>query len=283
MIKKGERGEHVIELQKNLILLGEKLPRWGVDGSCGDETLSAVSHLLLNYKGQAGVADDSVVSDAELSIIDSLLKRKLSTSLNLPEQLHHVTEHPLAKPQLSRKRSWAETTAIVLHQTACVLGESAERWFSVPIHVGITRLGKVLYLNEFTWNLPHANGFNARSVGIEIDGTFEGVDGDRSTWWPSPGYKDPMRVTPEQIASTKDAIRWICSVVANNGGKITHILSHRQSSKDRVSDPGSRVWQEIGLWAQKELGLSDGGDSFTVGEGRPIPRQWDTSKQAKYL
>lgn len=284
MIKKGESGEHVLDLQKNLILLGEKLPRWGADGSCGEETLAAVNHALSNYAGVEGVAADGVVSAAELAIIDNLLRRRENVDLLLPTHLHHhVNDHPLAKPQLSKRRSWKDTTAIVLHQTACVLGETPERWFGVPIHVGVTRGGKVLYLNEFTWNLPHANGFNSRSVGIELDGTYEGIEGDRSTWWPSPGYKEPLRPTSELIASGREAIRWICSVANKNGGKITHILSHRQSSKDRVSDPGSRLWQELGLWAQNELGLSDGGDSFVVGEGRPIPKQWDSSKAAKYL
>ena len=284
MFKKGDKGEAVRKLQESLLLLGEKLPRWGVDGDCGDETIAAVNHALLSYRGEHGVAADNVISDEELAIIDRLVARRDSVSIYIPSNLvSTVGEHPLPKAQLAKQRAWSQVTAIVLHQTACELGENEKRWASVPVHVGVTRSGKVLYLNEFTWNLPHANGFNSRSVGIEVDGTFEGIEGDRSTWWPSPGYKEPMRPTAEQIASCKEAVKWICSMVAKNGGCITHILSHRQSSADRVSDPGSRIWQDVALWAQRELGLSDGGDSFIVGEGRPIPRQWDSSKQAKYL
>ena len=283
MFKKGDKGDNVKKLQEQLLLLGERLPRWGADGSCGDETIAAVNHALLHYRGESIVADDTI-SEQEIAAIDALFSRRGEVSLDLPTNyLPLVGEHPLPKPQLAKQRSWSQITAIVLHQTACQLGEDPKRWFGVPVHVGVTRQGQVLYLNEFTWNLPHANGFNSRSVGIEIDGTYEGIEGDISTWWPSPGYKSPMKPTQELLASAREAVRWICSMTAKNGGKITHILSHRQSSADRASDPGSRIWQEVGLWAQRELGLSDGGDSFTVGEGRPIPRQWDSSKQAKYL
>jgi hypothetical protein len=283
MLKKGDKGEHVKRLQEQLLLLGERLPRWGADGACGDETIAAVNHALLNYKGN-GVVADSIISSEEIAAIEALLARRENVNLDLPvNYVPTVGEHPLPKAQLAKQRPWSQVSSIVLHQTACELGEEPRRWFGVPVHVGVTRKGQVLYLNEFTWNLPHANGFNSRSVGIEIDGTFEGIEGDISTWWPSPGYKAPMKPTQEQIVSAREAVRWICSMTAKNGGKITHILAHRQSSADRVSDPGSRIWHEVGLWAQRELGLSDGGDSFTVGEGRPIPKQWDASKQAKYL
>ena len=56
------------------------------------------------------------------------------------------------------------------------------------------------------------------------------------------------------------------------------IHAHRQSSADRQSDPGSRIWQDAGIWAQQNLALSDGGKNFKVGTELKIPEAWDPSR-----
>jgi hypothetical protein len=84
-----------------------------------------------------------------------------------------------------------------------------------------------------------------------------------------------MTLPVAQADAAQATVRWIVDSVAAHGGKVTHIHPHRQSSKDRQSDPGSLIWQTVGLWARKELGLSDGGAKFTVGDGLPIPKDWD--------
>ena len=84
-----------------------------------------------------------------------------------------------------------------------------------------------------------------------------------------------MNLPTAQADAVKAVLHWIVSTVKANGGGVTHIHPHRQSSKDRQSDPGSLIWQTVGLWAQNTLGLSDGGAAFTVGNGRTIPEAWD--------
>ena len=84
-----------------------------------------------------------------------------------------------------------------------------------------------------------------------------------------------MNLSTAQVDGAKATLQWIVNNVAANGGKMTHIHAHRQSSKDRQSDPGSLIWQTVGLWAQNTLGLSDAGAVFTVGDGRALPEAWD--------
>ena len=45
MLKKGARGELVIELQEKLLSLGYELPKFGADGDLGSETVSAVAEF----------------------------------------------------------------------------------------------------------------------------------------------------------------------------------------------------------------------------------------------
>lgn len=176
------------------------------------------------------------------------------------------------------RRSWAKTTGICLHQTACVLGERPARWDTVGCHVGITRNGKIIWLHDFDRVVAHGNGWNAQTVGIEIDGLFAGVEGNASTVWNDPDtatQEVAMQLTAEQVIAARDAIRWIHHEVAKNGGKLTALVAHRQSSKSRRNDPGSEVWEQIALPMQNELGLSDGGAGFKIDDGRPIPEAWN--------
>lgn len=41
-LRKGDKGVYVVEMQEDLLKAGEKLPRYGVDGDFGNETLAAV-------------------------------------------------------------------------------------------------------------------------------------------------------------------------------------------------------------------------------------------------
>jgi hypothetical protein len=174
-------------------------------------------------------------------------------------------------------RSWSKVTGICLHQTACLLGDRDARWDTVGAHVGITRAGKILWLHDFNRIVWHGNGWNAGTVGIEIDGLYAGVEGDASTVWndPSTPYREQgMTLTPESVAASQMAIRWICSEVERCGGKVKALVAHRQSSNARRNDPGSAIWRSVALPMHAELGLSDGGVGFKLG-GYAIPAAWD--------
>jgi peptidoglycan hydrolase-like protein with peptidoglycan-binding domain len=277
-MQKGDSGAPVKRLQENLIALGFALPRFGADGGLGDETLSAVAR----FRAERGLlADpDDVPGTVPARIVEAIAaEAKALAERNRPANFVDVRgQH--GRPGLSKSqphRPWKQITGITLHQTAALIGEREASWFAVPIHVGITRRGKVIQLYSFTDRTNHAHNLNAGDVGIEIDGFFEGVEGDESTFWrpASDPNRKPLKPTAEQIAAAREAVRWICGVVNRFGGKLKFIHAHRQSSSERESDPGSRVWQEVGLWAQEELGLGDGGRRFTVGDGLPIPEAWD--------
>ncbi len=148
----------------------------------------------------------------------------------------------------------------------------------MPIHFCITRAGKVIQLYDLTEVCNHAGAFNRSSVGIEIDGWFAGIEDRPETLWQPRNQttpRRPMDMPTAQADAAKAAVQWIVDTVKANGGKVTHIHPHRQSSKDRQSDPGSLIWQTVGLWAQDVLGLSDGGAAYKVGDGRTIPEAWD--------
>lgn len=278
LMKKGDSGAAVVRLQQNLITLGFALPRFGADGGLGDETLTAVAR----FRAERGLLanPDEVPGTVPVRIIEAIAAEvKAKAEQGLPAKFVDVRgQH--GRPGLSKSqphRPWKQITGITLHQTAALIGERESTWFPVPIHLGVTRKGKIIQLYDFTDRTNHAHNLNATDVGIEVDGFYEGVEGDETTFWrpkSEPGRK-PLKPTPEQIVALREAVRWIRDVVNGFGGKLKFIHAHRQSSKDRQSDPGSRLWQEVGVWAQNELGLSDGGKGFTVGDGLPIPEKWD--------
>lgn len=175
-------------------------------------------------------------------------------------------------------RPWSKVTGICLHQTACVLGERPERWDTVGAHIGITRSGKVIWLHDFNRVVAHGNGWNAQTVGIEIDGLYAGIEGDASTVWDDPTtarHETGMELPEVQAEAVRQVIRWIIREAAANGGAIGVLVAHRQSSEDRRNDPGSAIWQRVALPVSAELGLADGGYGFKLGDGRPIPEAWD--------
>jgi N-acetyl-anhydromuramyl-L-alanine amidase AmpD len=182
--------------------------------------------------------------------------------------------------QRVRKRPWSSVTGICLHQTACVLGERPERWSTVGAHLGVMRSGRVVWMHNFDKNVAHGNGWNQATVGIEIDGLYAGVEGDPSTVWDDPSTarrEQGMTLTQEAAEATRQALRWICSEVARNGGKVRALVAHRQASANRRNDPGSAIWQDVALPIHAELGLSDGGVGFKLdtGGGYAIPEAWD--------
>lgn len=182
-------------------------------------------------------------------------------------------------------RPWRKVTGITLHQTACVLGERPARWDTVGAHIGVTRAGQVIWLHDFDRVVVHGHGFNAQCVGIEIDGLYCGVEGRPETVWDDPSTRmreQGMALTAEAADAAKQVIRWIVDEVDGKGGDVKALVAHRQSAEDRRNDPGSEIWQRVALPMHAELGLSDGGDGFQLGGGRPIPREWDPKRTGRY-
>lgn len=275
-LKNKSQNPEVRQVQTWLIALGFPLTKFGADGVLGEETLRAYGNFLVS-RGLRPPGDQipTTITPSGYAAIEAAAGATTAPPANyFDERPHHPhSGRSVATPY----RAWSKVTAIVLHQTATQLGEKPARWHSVPIHVAATRDGKIIQLYDFTEVCNHANGLNGSSIGIEIDGWYEGIQGDLSTLW-QPDKNNPRKAM-EFTATHRDAVRsaiiWIRAVVAANGGEITHIHAHRQASKERQSDPGSAIWGDIGLWAQSTHGLSDGGAKFQVGTGLRTPRQWD--------
>lgn len=191
------------------------------------------------------------------------------------------------------RRPWLEVTGVTLHQTACNMGERIERYDTIGAHFAVLRSGRVLRMCDEDRIVYHAQGWNNRCVGIEVDGLYAGREDDprtvhdealASTWDdPStPTREKPMQVTDAAMRSTRMLVRWIAWRVAQHNGTLRVLCAHRQSSESRPNDPGEAIWRAVALPLHLELGLSDGGPGFKIGDGRAIPREWDGTRSERY-
>lgn len=205
----------------------------------------------------------------------------------LPKRLHDIRWRSRARAKRDKvvadkvgpMRKWSEVTGICLHQTAVEMSPTEKRWESLGAHIGITRLADIMWVHDFDRIVYHGNLWNDGCIGIEIDGKYEGIVGDSSTLWD--GDK-PSKLTDSMLATTNAAIRWVCKMVEARGGKIRALVAHRQSKASRPHDPGQEIWQRVALPMSAELELKDGGDGFFLGDGRPIPTEWDGERTSDY-
>ena len=173
----------------------------------------------------------------------------------------------------TKRRSLSKVTGICLHQTACLMGERPSRYDGMGAHVGVTRAGKVIWLHDFDRRVVAANGWNDGTVSIEIDGLYAGVEGRPDTVWQG----EAMTLTPAAVLAAQQTIRWICQQVPT----MRVIVAHRQASASRRSDPGEAIWKSVAIPARAENGLTTP-DAFTIGDGLPIPREWDPRSMRRY-
>jgi hypothetical protein len=233
-----------------------------VDGVVGPATLKAL----------AGAQPGS--SAATLLAAPGVLDRR---GLHRPPKLYSASRSPVA----ARKRR-----GVTLHQTGIYVAERPERWDTLNAHIAVWRDGTIVLCNaldDFIW---HAQGLSASTIGIEFNGNMEGIEGDAHTLWAHGGGPHPL--TEAQISAAKNKLfPWLLAEFDAAGIVWDRVHAHRQSSASRRSDPGSRVWNEVGLpWIDRlrALGIdaSDGGPYFRTGSGRPIPEAWGGREGAAY-
>lgn len=289
--RRGRAGGEVMidvrELQLCLLEIGVPLPRWGADGHLGEETLRAVDRALTAHGYPRVDTPDTIEADEVvflLSIRDTLRAQKRA---QLPPGFIDRRQFATLEDDYGA-RAWTDITGFTLHQMACSPGTNLDRYNSVGAHFAVLRSERVLYLHTVNRLISHSgqprvsNGFNKRTIGIELEGRFEGVQGNMKTLWDDPstrGREQPQRPTQWQIEATKQLMRWCRGEVAAHGGRLTKLLAHRQASSSRPSDPGSECWQEIALPVMAELGLDDGGPGFKVDQGYAIPESWDPRRK----
>jgi len=269
-----------------LVQLGYDLPRFGEDGMLGDETLDAVQ----DFQRDHGLIreDADLLGGIAPQTLAAILNPETPCACDPPtismEDRIVLLVGPDEEGRRSKgKRPWHEIRGITLHQTACLFAEDPNRYRGIRAHWGITRAGKAVLIHNPNTRVMHGNSFNNHDVGLEMNGFYEGVQGDPKTLWrpKADPKRQGLRLEAAQVEGALAAIEWTINEVARQGGKVESIHAHRQSSKMRTSDPGSEIWQKVGLAAKACWGLKDGGPLFAVG-GYPIPREWDPSYTRTY-
>ncbi len=166
---------------------------------------------------------------------------------------------------------------IVLHQTACPYGVTAEqvkaaggdrvqakhrRALDVAAHMTAFDTGYAVLAHPLTWYVYHANAFCARSIGIEVEGRYPGMQGG-----------SPNLMFNEILQAARDGIEYIVEHGREMGMPLKYIWAHRQSSMTRQDDPGEELWRRIVLeFAVPTLGLVMQ-PTYTCG-GLPLPVEW---------
>jgi len=273
-------GPAVKRIQEWLLVLGYSLGGFEADGWYGNDTFEAVRAFQRDH----GLQDDGVVGDITLQTIEGAIEGleysgNVKTEIVEPLSAEKFVIHDfrgLDHPKNYRPgRSPMSIDGFTLHQTGCLIKSGYRRWRTVNAHVGVTREGEIYLLNDFFDFIWHAQGLSHHTVGIEVSGNMCGIEGDLRTHWSSGG--GPHVASSAQIKALRQFLPWACDKIKETQKAPVHsIFAHRQSSKNRVADPGSRLWQDVGLWAVKHLGLRDGEKGTqTWGTGNPLPSQWN--------
>lgn len=277
-----DKGEDVGHLQASLMRLGYELPKYGADNDLGFETWHALEDAARDLDWLQLDPDEGLEESASIAkgLVAAIHMAADAVDCPEPEGLVYgakfidITKDHDGK-HIKKWRPWENITGIVLHQTGVMMSNTPKRFRKLRAHMGFIVADKptILLVNPLTAYMYHGNSLNKSTVGFEINGNFRGIEGNDGTYWKGGG--GPDSVTAGQIAAVRAGIQWVCDQVGKNGNKLEYIYAHRQSNANKPSDPGSKVWEECGVWAQDELGLSDGGAGFISGKGRAIPGDWD--------
>lgn len=179
-------------------------------------------------------------------------------------------------------RSIHDVVGITLHQTATRDFSPHHPGLSnVPAHAMVHRDGRVSLLHHVQRVVWHGHSLNGGTIGIEIACRAAGTEGDGSTFWRSDKEKEAgtpwthlvAEATDEQLEAARQLCRTYIDLVAELGGAIRGLWSHRQGHKSRTSDPGSRIWLNVAEQIRLDLGLADYNDQH-LGSGNPNPLEW---------
>lgn len=232
---------------------------------------------------QSGRSDQEAFLGDVWRSVSTGVRRFSSGMTNVLADCMPIEDRTSFTPKDKRKgkpRDMNKVYALVLHQTAgSQKNMPANRYDDVTAHFVIKPNGQILQLHPLTARLNASNGFNTGSVAVEFAGNFPDTRGKRYVY---PNGASPQGVlTAEQIKAGRCLVRYLMKNM-----NLTHILAHRQSSASRENDPGPDIWYHVGQWAINNLGLRDGGKSFKIGGGNPIPdiwRTWENKKQQPEL
>ncbi|MAG64458.1 MAG: hypothetical protein CMK74_01070 [Pseudomonadales bacterium] len=288
----GDHGPAVEALQRALERLGYPEPRYGVDGALGRLTLDLVDEWAEDADVIGDATPEDVVRVDVLKAITGLGRRKPAQSEAYPLVRDGRPVAAAAYKKRVRHNPISRVDTVVLHQTACRSsgGENWERWKRLSIHYIVTWGEDACagWLHDADERMPHAQGWNRRSVGIEIEGYFAGIHdaetGEYSKFWRPKSRPDrqPMVPDPMQLEAARQAVKHACERVKALGGQIKYIAAHRQSYGIKASDPGALLWQGVAVPLINEgvVEMYPGGLDHSKHPGKPIPEAWDPERCA---
>lgn len=240
--------------------------------------------ILKNPKNSKDFEDDGI-DDDDLEKLEEIASEEAISAIQDEFDFVDLTKEPKTKERgLSKgKRSWKNVRGITLHQTAVDFGTNPMRLLNVPVHGSTLKDGKIVLLHTPTDYMWHAHSLNKYDVGIEVSCRTAGVAGVAETFWRSKKeikenkkYESLVREpTDIQLEATKELCRYYIDLVKKNGGEIKFIHAHRQGHSSRTGDPGSIIWQKVGIPIMEEYNLTCGPVGWKIGSGTPIPQIWD--------
>lgn len=165
-------------------------------------------------------------------------------------------------------RDPATVNGVVIHQTATDFGAKKgrpryERALDVACHAMAFKTGEAVLAAPLAWYVNHGNGFNAHTLGLEIEGHYPGILGR------GPGTD---RLTLETLGAAVAALTELVKRGRAEGMPIRYVYAHRQSRATRRADPGWEIWTDLRPtfdWLGLEI-LPD----LKIGSGRAIPKEW---------
>jgi hypothetical protein len=186
------------------------------------------------------------------------------------DRREQVARHPRGKLRAvvaKSPRNLSHVDAVVLHSMSFDRGNRPlELYDAVKAHFAVLRDGTVIWLHAVEEFLKASGRFNARGIAIEFSGN---PVSDRGTAFREKKFGRHIATLP-QILSGRALVRALKTEFG-----LTHIFAHRQTDGgDRGNCPGPHVWFNVGAWATRTIGLSDGGPGFFVGRGKPINSSW---------
>jgi hypothetical protein len=204
----GDIGPGVRRWQELLLEAGYQLPRWGADGHFGDETRQATIQAQVDLKA-AGLYTgrvDCKVGDLTIEAMHERLGREppkdkhktVIDGVEVHDYRGHFPAPSNGRPQWGNR--WPKLEGVVLHRTACRMGERPARYASMNAHIAVTLKGRIILVHPWNLHIWHGHRPSLWTIGIEFDGNPTGwsrTDEREEYFWRPGGGPDP--ITPEQV------------------------------------------------------------------------------------
>lgn len=199
------------------------------------------------------------------------------------------------------RRDPKDVDTIVIHQVAIEFGVSerqvrlsggdrelalARRALDAACHYMAFRSGFYVAAHPLDVYVNHGNRFNRHSLGVEIDGRYCGIVDDpdtaaredlKTTWQGNPSDFNPLI-----LETSKAMLHTMVEEARDMGMPIKYVVAHRQSNKNRRSDPGEEIWRQlVEGWAVEALNLETR-PHVDIG-GYRLPKQWGEGNPGDYF